>query len=97
MSAWGGLLASYGQWLGNPAPSEIVTLNEGNSPLIKASALSERLGATVYLKFDGLNPTGSFKDRGMTVAMSRAKARGAQAVICGSTGCLLYTSDAADE
>jgi threonine synthase len=86
MSAWGGLLATYGRWLGDPAPSDIVTLNEGNTPLIYAGALSERLGATVYLKFDGLNPTGSFKDRGMTVAMSRAKARGAAAVICGSTG-----------
>jgi threonine synthase len=86
MSTWGGLLAQYGQWLGDPRPEDIVTLNEGNTPLIKAHALSERLGARVLIKFDGLNPTGSFKDRGMTVAMSRAKARGARAVICGSTG-----------
>ena len=86
MSAWGGLLANYGHWLGDPSPKDIVTLNEGNTPLINARALSDRLGAQVYLKFDGLNPTGSFKDRGMTVAMSRAKARGAQAVICGSSG-----------
>ena len=50
----------------------VVTLNEGSTPLIHAGALSERLGATVYLQFEGANPTGSFKDRGMTVAVSRA-------------------------
>ena len=64
----------------------VVTLNEGSTPLIHAGALSERLGATVYLKFEGANPTGSFKDRGMTVAVSRAKGAGAEAVICASTG-----------
>ncbi|HEY0319096.1 MAG TPA: threonine synthase [Solirubrobacterales bacterium] len=64
----------------------IVTLNEGSTPLIEAPALSERIGARAYLKFEGANPTGSFKDRGMTVAVSRAKGRGAEAVICASTG-----------
>jgi len=64
----------------------IVSLNEGSTPLIPAPALSERIGATAYLKFEGANPTGSFKDRGMTVAVSRAKGRGAEAVICASTG-----------
>jgi threonine synthase len=64
----------------------IVSLNEGSTPLIEASRLSERLGVRVYLKFEGANPTGSFKDRGMTVAVSRAKGRGAEAVICASTG-----------
>ena len=64
----------------------VVTLNEGSTPLIEAPRLSERIGARVYLKFEGANPTGSFKDRGMTVAVSRAKGRGAEAVICASTG-----------
>jgi threonine synthase len=64
----------------------IVTLNEGSTPLIEAERLSERLGVRALLKFEGANPTGSFKDRGMTVAVSRAKARGAEAVICASTG-----------
>ena len=63
-----------------------VTLNEGSTPLIEAGRLSDRLGVRAYLKFEGANPTGSFKDRGMTVAVSRAKGRGAEAVICASTG-----------
>ncbi len=64
----------------------VVSLNEGATPLIHAPRLSERVGAEVWLKFEGANPTGSFKDRGMTVAVSRAKGRGAEAVICASTG-----------
>ncbi len=64
----------------------VVSLNEGSTPLIPAERLSERVGARIWLKFDGANPTGSFKDRGMTVAVSRAKGRGAEAVICASTG-----------
>ncbi len=64
----------------------IVTLNEGSTPLIESRVLSERIGVPAYLKFEGLNPTGSFKDRGMTVAVSHAKASGAEAVICASTG-----------
>ena len=64
----------------------VVTLNEGSTPLIEAPVLSERVGARVLLKFEGANPTGSFKDRGMTVAVSRAAGRGAEAVICASTG-----------
>jgi threonine synthase len=64
----------------------IVSLNEGSTPLIEAARLSERLEVRAYLKFEGANPTGSFKDRGMTVAVSRAKGRGAEAVICASTG-----------
>jgi threonine synthase len=65
---------------------EIVTLQEGNTPLLRADRLSERLEANIYLKFDGMNPTGSFKDRGMTMAITKAKAAGSQTVICGSTG-----------
>src|SRR5215211_1043480 len=64
----------------------VVTLNEGSTPLIHSPRLSERVGAEVYLKFEGANPTGSFKDRGMTLAVSRAKGRGAEAIICASTG-----------
>ncbi len=64
----------------------LVTLHEGDTPLIPAPHLSERTGAEVWLKFEGANPTGSFKDRGMTVAVSAAVREGAQAVICASTG-----------
>jgi threonine synthase len=64
----------------------VVSLNEGSTPLIEAPVISERVGARVWLKFEGTNPTGSFKDRGMTVAVSRAAGRGVQAVICASTG-----------
>jgi threonine synthase len=64
----------------------VVSLNEGSTPLVPAPRLSERVGAQVYLKVEGANPTGSFKDRGMTVAVSRAAGRGAKAVICASTG-----------
>jgi threonine synthase len=64
----------------------VVSLNEGSTPLIEAPVISEMVGARVLLKFEGANPTGSFKDRGMTVAVSRAAGRGAEAVICASTG-----------
>jgi len=64
----------------------IVTLHEGSTPLIEATVISERVGTRVYLKLEGANPTGSFKDRGMTVAVSRAKGSGAEAIICASTG-----------
>jgi threonine synthase len=64
----------------------VVTMNEGSTPLIEAPVVSDRVGASVYLKLEGVNPTGSFKDRGMTVAVSRAKGSGAEAIICASTG-----------
>jgi threonine synthase len=64
----------------------IVTLYEGSTPLVHADALSHELGADIWLKLESMNPTGSFKDRGMTVAVSRALARGATAVVCASTG-----------
>ena len=64
----------------------MVTLLEGGTPLIQATALSERVGADVWLKYEGLNPTGSFKDRGMTMAISKAVEEGAKAVVCASTG-----------
>jgi threonine synthase len=65
---------------------ETVSLLEGSTPLVPAPRLSKRLGAETLLKFDGMNPTGSFKDRGMTVAVTAAKAKGAEAIICASTG-----------
>ena len=64
----------------------VVSLNEGSTPLVEAPVISDRVGARVLLKLEGANPTGSFKDRGMTVAVSRAKGAGAEAVICASTG-----------
>src|SRR5207302_6702550 len=64
----------------------VVTLGEGSTPLVRAGALSERVGADVWLKLEGLNPTGSFKDRGMTCAVSAAVREGAEAVLCASTG-----------
>ena len=68
------------------ASTPVVTLHEGGTPLLPAPRLSERLGAQVWLKLEGANPTGSFKDRGMTVAISKAVEEGAKAVVCGSTG-----------
>lgn len=64
----------------------VVSLGEGSTPLLRAASISERLGAEVFLKCEGSNPTGSFKDRGMTVAVSKALERGARAVVCASTG-----------
>ena len=64
----------------------LVTLEEGSTPLVRAARLSERTGADVWLKIEGANPTGSFKDRGMTVAVSAAVSEGAEAVVCASTG-----------
>jgi threonine synthase len=83
---WRGIIAEYGASLPVPAGVPIVTLGEGGTPLLPAPVLSELTGCSVYLKFEGGNPTGSFKDRGMTVAVTLAAARGARTVICASTG-----------
>lgn len=83
---WPGLLAAYAARIPLPAGADIVTLFEGGTPLLPAPALDELTGCRVYLKVEGANPTGSFKDRGMTVAVTVAKARGARAVLCASTG-----------
>jgi threonine synthase len=80
------LLERYRDRLPLEPGDPVVTLNEGSTPLIEAPVISERVEARVYLKLEGVNPTGSFKDRGMTVAVSRAKGAGAEAVICASTG-----------
>ena len=81
-----GLIERYREHLPIGPDDPIVSLEEGSTPLVHAPVISERVGARVYLKVEGANPTGSFKDRGMTVAVSRAVADGAQAVICASTG-----------
>jgi len=87
MSAYAGIIDRYRDFLKLPEGATPVTLLEGNTPLIPAPRLGAALGgATVYLKFEGLNPTGSFKDRGMTMAMTAAAASGARAVVCASTG-----------
>lgn len=83
-----GLINRYKEYLPVTETTPIVTLNEGNTPLIKAENLAKKIGleANIYLKFDGCNPTGSFKDRGMTMAVTKAKESGSQAIICASTG-----------
>jgi threonine synthase len=81
-----GLIDRYRQYLDLPAHSRIISLHEGNTPLIPMPRLSAELGCELLIKFEGLNPTGSFKDRGMTAAISEAVGRGAQTVICASTG-----------
>lgn len=83
-----GLINRYREYLPVTDTTPIVTLNEGNTPLIKADNLAKKIGldANIYLKFDGCNPTGSFKDRGMTMAVTKAKEAGSHAIICASTG-----------
>jgi threonine synthase len=81
-----GLIERYRDRLPFAADDPVVTLGEGSTPLIHAPTLSDRVGAEVWIKFEGLNPTGSFKDRGMTCAVSAAVREGAEAVICASTG-----------
>ncbi len=85
---WPGLIEAYRQYLPVNSKTPIVSLQEGNTPLILSEKLSEIIGnnTKVFLKYDGLNPTGSFKDRGMTMAISKAKEEGCEAVICASTG-----------
>jgi threonine synthase len=86
MPAWKGILEHYRERLGIAEGTEIITLGEGNTPLIHSERLSGRTGLEVYLKYEGTNPTGSFKDRGMTLAITRAVEAGAKAVVCASTG-----------
>ncbi len=86
MKAWQGLIEEYRHFLPVSAATPVVTLQEGATPLLPAPRLSERVGAGVWLKYEGLNPTGSFKDRGMTLAISKAREEGAEAVVCASTG-----------
>src|SRR3990167_6552070 len=83
---WQGIINHYRKFLPVTDKTPIVTLSEGNTPLIFSDDLSRTLGLNVYLKYEGLNPTGSFKDRGMTMAISKAKEKGAKIVMCASTG-----------
>jgi threonine synthase len=83
---WPGLIEAYRSRLPVSDSTPVVTLQEGATPLVPAPELSRRTGCDVYLKVEGANPTGSFKDRGMTMAITKAKEEGAQAVICASTG-----------
>ena len=85
---WQGIIHRYAPYLPVTAATPIITLNEGNTPLIRVPNFVEAIGGQfeLYLKYEALNPTCSFKDRGMTVAVSKARERGAQVVICASTG-----------
>ena len=88
MQDWPGLIEAYRSWLPVTAATPVITLREGATPLIPAPSLEKLIGrgVRVLLKYDGLNPTGSFKDRGMTMAISKAREEGSEAVICASTG-----------
>jgi threonine synthase len=88
LARWPGLIEHYRRFLPVSHTTPVVTLNEGNTPLVESDALGQRFGhgVKVYLKFEGANPTGSFKDRGMTVAISKALGEGVRKVICASTG-----------
>ncbi|WP_312178994.1 threonine synthase [Arthrobacter sp.] len=83
---WRGVIREYADRLPVTENTEVITLGEGGTPLVYAKALSELTGNEVYLKVEGMNPTGSFKDRGMTMAMTAAVEAGAKAVVCASTG-----------
>jgi threonine synthase len=80
------LIERYRDWLPVEAGGAVVTLLEGSTPLLFAPLLSDRIGIETFLKLEGMNPTGSFKDRGMTLAVSQAKQAGAEAIVCASTG-----------
>jgi len=85
---WPGIIEAYREFLPVSDRTPVVTLREGDTPLLPAPALQERIGLPIplYLKYEGANPTGSFKDRGMTVAVSKALEEGQRAVMCASTG-----------
>jgi threonine synthase len=83
---WRGVIEEYRERLPSLRGAPVVTLGEGGTPLISAAHLSSLVGAEVFVKYEGINPTGSFKDRGMTTAISVAVGRGVKAVICASTG-----------
>jgi len=83
---WRGVIDEYRSWLPVTDQTPVITLREGGTPLVYACVLSEMLGNEIWLKVEGANPTGSFKDRGMTMAISKAAEDGAKAVICASTG-----------
>lgn len=81
-----GLLRKYREYLPVTDKTPLLTLNEGNTPLVRAEKLSEELGLDIYFKYEGLNPTGSFKDRGMVMAVAKAMEEGSRMIMCASTG-----------
>ena len=83
---WRGIIEEYRDRMPVTDKTPIISLREGGTPLVRANVLSARTGCDVWLKVEGANPTGSFKDRGMTMAISKAAEEGAKAVICASTG-----------
>jgi threonine synthase len=87
-STWPGIIEFYREFMPVSESTRIVTLREGNTPLLPAPALQDRIGLPIplYLKYEGMNPTGSFKDRGMTMAVTKAVEEGQRAVMCASTG-----------
>ncbi|MGP4082834.1 threonine synthase [Pseudalkalibacillus sp. R45] len=86
MKRWGGLLSEFRSFLPVTEETPELTLNEGNTPLIRLDTLSKELGVELFAKVEGANPTGSFKDRGMVLAVAKAKEAGSDTVICASTG-----------
>lgn len=86
MRRWNGLLEEYKEWLPVTENTPMLTLQEGNTPLIHMKTLSEQWGIDLYVKTEGTNPTGSFKDRGMVMAVAKAKEEGKKILICASTG-----------
>ncbi|WP_273850329.1 threonine synthase [Guptibacillus spartinae] len=84
--SWNGLIKHYKEYLPLTEETPQLTLNEGNTPLLKLDQLSNELGISLYVKIEGANPTGSFKDRGMVMAVAKAKEEGSDAIICASTG-----------
>ena len=88
MNRWRGVIEEYRKFLPVTEKTPVISLGEGNTPLIRATRLAKAIspGVELYLKFEGVNPTGSFKDRGMTLAISKAVEGGARAVMCASTG-----------
>ena len=89
-SRWPGIIRAYEPYLPFPAQTQIISLNEGNTPLVRADRLAEAIAPgsrlRLFLKYEGLNPTGSFKDRGMTAAVTQAVREGSHTIICASTG-----------
>jgi threonine synthase len=83
---WRGIIDEYRDRLPVSDQTPVISLREGGTPLVRANVVSERTGCDVWLKVEGANPTGSFKDRGMTMAISKAAEERAEAVICASTG-----------
>ena len=86
MKHWPGLISHYKSFLPVTDKTPVLTLQEGNTPLVHLSNLSKKLGIELYAKIEGANPTGSFKDRGMVMAVAKAVEAGSTSIICASTG-----------